>query len=247
MPLIKFCGLTNAEDALAAIEAGADLLGFNFYSKSPRFIQPDACARIVAEISRSGVSPDLLRLGEPGRAGRPRLGLTPSQGERPSYNILLVGVFVNTPAIQVQSILADCGLDLAQLSGDEPPQDLDLLGERGFKAIRSAGGATLAETSAKYPVRSSAPAFLVDATKAGEYGGTGQVADWDQARELARRCPILLAGGLRPENVAEAVRQVRPWGVDTASGIESAPGKKDFQKMMAFAQAVRLAFQEEGC
>ncbi len=206
---VKICGLTSLEDALGAVEAGADLLGFNFYPPSPRCIRPEACARIVEALKRRGTQ------------------------------ATLVGVFVNAGVDEVEATLARCGLDLAQLHGDEPPEALAALGGRAFKALRPADAAGLEQALRDYPPRSGPPAYLVDASVPEKYGGTGRQADWGLARELADRTPVLLAGGLTPADVAAAARQVRPWGVDVASGVEAGPGKKDPDKMKAFVAEVR--------
>ena len=110
---------------------------------------------------------------------------------------------------------------------------LNQLDGKGFKAFRG-----MPESVDGF-IRSEAPAFLVDASVKGVYGGSGVTADWEGAAELAKKYPLLLAGGLTPENVADAVRRVKPWGVDVASGVESAPGEKDAQKMVEFVSAVR--------
>lgn len=203
MTKIKICGIKTVTDALAAIEAGTDYLGFNFYPKSPRFIEKQACAEITLALMR----------------------------EYP--HIKLVGVFVNSSFDEVKEILSSCSLDLAQLHGDETAEMLSVLDGRGFKAFRG-----IPESINGF-AKKEAPAFLVDAAVKGVYGGSGVTADWDDAAELAKKYPLLLAGGLTPENVAEAVRRVQPWGVDVASGVESAPGKKDPSRMKAFVQAVR--------
>ena len=200
---IKICGITSLQDALAAIEAGADYLGFNFYPASPRSISPGACAEISSALIRE--HPQVKR----------------------------VGLFVNMPTDEVRAILDGCSLDLAQLHGDEPPEELAALGTRAFKAFR---GVPLELDGCARP---EAPALLIDAAVQGAYGGTGRTADWEGAAALAKKFPLLLAGGLNPDNVAAAVRQVRPWGVDAASGVESAPGRKDAGRMRAFVQAVR--------
>jgi phosphoribosylanthranilate isomerase len=212
---VKICGLTSLDDSLAAVDAGADLLGFNFYPPSPRYIDRETCALISETLHARG------------------------------YRGVLVGVFVNAGVGQIDDTLNACGLDLAQLSGDEPPGVLAALGQRAFKALRPANAAALAENLALYPARQAEPAWLVDAYRPGEYGGTGAAADWNLARQLAGRAPILLAGGLRPENVAQAARAVRPWGVDVASGVESAPGHKDLEKIKAFIRAVRAVEAEQ--
>lgn len=205
---VKICGITTVDDALAAIDAGADMLGFNFYSQSPRYIMPAACQQIVSRITHH------------------------------ASHITLVGVFVNSPLAEVKAILDDCGLHLAQLHGDEPPEFVEALDGRAFKGLRPT---TLeqAQAEARRFARRGAPALLVDAYRPGTYGGTGQTGDWSLARALAEEYPILLAGGLTPENVAEAVVQVRPWGVDVASGVESNPGHKDALKMRTFVRAAK--------
>ena len=147
-------------------------------------------------------------------------------------HIKLVGVFVNSSIEGIKDILATCSLDLAQLHGDETPEMLDELDGKAFKAFRG-----IPESIDGFS-RSESPAFLVDASVKGMYGGSGVTADWNGAAELAKKYPLLLAGGLTPENVAEAVRLVKPWGVDVASGVESAPGEKDAAKMKAFIKAV---------
>lgn len=202
MTHIKICGITSLEDALAAIDAGADYLGFNFYPASPRYITPEACTQITA----------VLREKHP--------------------QVQLVGVFVNMPVDQIKTIMTDCALRMAQFHGDESPGMLASLSGRAFKAFR---GVPVNVTGY---ARGEAPALLIDSSVKDAYGGTGVTTDWVAAADLAKRFPLLLAGGLTPENVGEAIRQVHPWGVDTASGVESSPGKKDAARMKAFVKAV---------
>jgi phosphoribosylanthranilate isomerase len=203
MTIVKICGIKTLKDALAAIDAGADYLGFNFYPKGVRFIETGTCAEITS----------ILRKEHP--------------------NIRLVGVFVNYSVDEVMNILKTCSLDLAQLHGDETPGMFAQLAPRAFRAFRG-----IPSDLTGYE-RKDVPAFLVDAAVKGMYGGSGVTADWSAAAELAKQYPLLLAGGLTSENVADAVRQVKPWGVDVASGVESAPGEKDALKMSAFVKAVR--------
>ena len=203
MTKIKICGIKTLKDALAATEAGADYLGFNFYPKSVRFIEKNACAEITSVLKR----------------------------EHP--HIKLIGVFVNSSVEEIKDILQTCHLDLAQLHGDETPEVFAQLAPYAFRAFRG-----IPESNEGYK-RSEAPAMLIDAAVKGVYGGSGVITDWIAAAELAKKYPFLLAGGLTPENVADAVRQVQPWGVDVASGVESAPGEKDAEKMSAFVKAVR--------
>ncbi len=203
---IKICGITNLEDAVAAIEAGANLLGFNFYRKSTRYIEPAAARSIVAQIRSGARVPQVI------------------------------GVFVNSSALEIQSIMREVDLDQAQLHGDESVEMLRQI--KGFKAIRPQSLEEAEKQARTYGIEGE-PAVLIDAYRQGEYGGTGQVGDWSLAARIAQQQSILLAGGLTPENVTEAIRQVLPWGVDVASGVESAPGKKDVAKMRAFvAKAV---------
>ena len=202
MTRIKICGIKTVHDALAAMDAGADMLGFNFYPKSPRYISVGRCRDIMSVMRKYG-------------------------------HIMYVGVFVNASTADIRAALDTCGLNLAQLHGDETSEMLNSLYGRAFKAFR---GVPL---NVNGFAREDAPAFLVDASVKGAYGGTGVTADWPAAVELAKQYPLLLAGGLTPENVAEAVRRVRPWGVDVASGVESSPGVKDVNKLHAFVQAVR--------
>ena len=202
MTVIKICGIKTLADGLAAIEAGADYLGFNFYPKSARFIEVQACERMTSVL----------------------------KAEHPS--ITLVGVFVNAPLSDIQYILQTCRLDLAQLHGDEKLQNFIRLAPFAFKAFRG-----VSDYMDEY-IRNDPPAFLIDASVTGKYGGTGITADWQMAASLARRYDFFLAGGLNADNVAEAVRHVQPWGVDVASGVEKAPGVKDAAKMKDFVQAV---------
>jgi len=149
-------------------------------------------------------------------------------------------VFVNSPLEEVRSILEIAQIDLAQLHGDESVHVVEQLHGRGFKALRPTSEAE-AEIDAEWfaPYGPNAPVLLVDAYRKDQYGGTGHVADWSIATKLAQQYPILLAGGLTPDNVAEAIRQVRPWGVDVASGVEVSPGKKDVAKMRLFVDQCR--------
>ena len=213
--IVKICGIKTFEIALAAIEAGADMLGFNFYPPSSRYITPEKCAEIVANL---------------------RLHVTTYKLQATSFTS--VGIFVNQPAGQVREIMEFCNLGLAQLAGDESPEDLAALDGKGFKAVRPSALAE-ADDLLKQFGRQQAPALLVDAQVKGAYGGTGETGDWSLARHLAGQAPILLAGGLNPENVAAAVSAVKPWGVDVASGVESSPGVKDPAKISAFISAAR--------
>jgi phosphoribosylanthranilate isomerase len=202
MTKIKICGIKTVDDALAAMDAGADLLGFNFYPKSPRYINVGQCRDVMSVMRKYG-------------------------------QITYVGVFVNASVAEIRATMETAALTLAQLHGDETSEMIRSLDGRAFKAFRGV------PDRLNGFAREDAPALLVDASVKGAYGGTGMTADWKSAAELAKHIPLLLAGGLTPENVAEAVRQVRPWGVDVASGVESSPGVKNAAKMKAFVQAVK--------
>jgi phosphoribosylanthranilate isomerase len=139
-----------------------------------------------------------------------------------------VGVFVNQGPAEVEALAARAGVAMVQLHGDEAPRDFDAFPLPVLKAIRVEGRASL-DALARWPVRG----FVLDAPSAG-FGGSGITFDWSLARSAAAHHPVLLAGGLTPENVREAIRAVRPWAVDVASGVESAPGMKDPERMARF-------------
>jgi phosphoribosylanthranilate isomerase len=203
---VKVCGITNAEDAMAAVEAGADALGFIFYEKSPRYVEPAVAGRIISEL------PPL---------------------------VMPVGVFVNERLSTVRSVMDICGLAMAQLHGDENASYCHELSRPAMKALRLKDRGSLLAL-AEYQGRGGVRGFVLDAFSEVAYGGTGEVTDWGLAAEVAKSTPVLLAGGLTPDNVAEAIRSVRPYGVDVSSGVESAPGKKDHAKVRAFLDAVRV-------
>lgn len=153
--------------------------------------------------------------------------------------VLPVGVFVNESVEGVRDTMDSCGLALAQLHGDEPSAYCEQVGRPILKALRVRDGIS-ALAIAEYQGRAGVRGFVLDAFSDQAYGGTGTLADWSLAGEIAKTCRILLAGGLTPENVADAVKTVRPYGVDVSSGVESSPGKKDHGRMRAFLQAARL-------
>lgn len=205
MVRVKICGITNVNDALQAVEAGADALGFVFFKESPRYISHDAARKIIEKV--------------------------------PAF-VSTVGVFVNEPAWRVQEIMRITGLDVAQLHGDETPEECCEF-RRAIKAIR-VGKLTDLEPVKKYKVS----AFLLDAYAPDSYGGTGKVFNWDIALEAKEFGNIILAGGLTPDNVADAVRHVRPFGVDVSSGVEADKGIKAHEKVRAFIRNARHALVE---
>jgi len=209
MTQVKICGLTNQVDALFAAEAGANLLGFVFYSKSPRNVAPETVRRLVPDI----------------KSGWPE--------------VLCVGLFVGEPVEFIREMLGFCDLDLAQLHGKEPPRVVSELSGRAFKAIRPRSAAEAEENVVRYATFSSPPDLLIDTYNPDKPGGTGQVGDWSLAARVAVRRRILLAGGLTPSNVVDAIRMVRPWGVDVSSGVEAEPGRKSHRAIGEFIAAVR--------
>ena len=204
MAKIKICGITNLEDALAATDAGADLLGFNFYRPSPRFIEPSSARAIIKQLPMT---------------------------------VMSVGVFVNeSDPRDVARIADEAAVSAIQLHGDESPEYCRALdGRYLIKALR-------VETNFQpaYAAAYQTDAIMLDAFDRNLRGGTGRVIDWSIAadtRQFVKR--LFLAGGLSPENVADAVTTVRPYAVDACSRLESAPGRKDLERVRAFIAAVR--------
>jgi len=150
--------------------------------------------------------------------------------------VTTVGVFVDEDAARVKELAAAVGLDWLQLHGKEAPEYCQGLGRRVIKAFRIQDEKSLAGLAA---YRGAAQAFLLDTYKKGQVGGTGEVFNWDLARQARKYGPIILAGGLTPENVAQAIAAAQPQAVDVASGVEAAPGKKDHVKLRAFVARVR--------
>jgi phosphoribosylanthranilate isomerase len=210
MVKVKICGITNREDALSAVGAGADALGFNFWKGSRRYVAPRAAREIISELP-------------PG--------------------ILCVGVFVNEGApADVVRTAREAGVGAVQLHGDETPEYCAAV--RGFEVIKAlrVRGDFRVERADAYRV----DAILLDAFSDTEPGGTGRTFDWRLAAEARARLPKLyLAGGLTPENVGAAFERVRPYALDVCSGVESAPGRKDGERVRAFVEAARAAEAED--
>lgn len=200
---IKICGITTLEDALVAAEAGADALGFNFYKKSPRCIEPDRAAEIIEQL--------------------------------PPF-IVPVGIFVNEREDKIREIKARTCIQAVQFHGDESPEFCQRFGGRVIKAFQVRDKETL-KTMAHYRVG----AFLLDSYKDDVRGGTGVTFDWHLAVVAKTFGKVILAGGLNPENVAEAVKLVQPYGVDVAGGVERDKGIKDHAKIKKFITEVRRA------
>jgi phosphoribosylanthranilate isomerase len=198
--LVKICGITRAEDAVAAVACGATALGFVFWPHSPRAVDPYR-AREIARLV-------------------------------PPF-VTLVGVFVNQPAALVNAVASLVGLGVVQLHGDETPSVARAVRRPVLKAVTLHAG--LAEAEA-WPANVM---LLVDADDPVRRGGTGETADWEAAASLARTRPVMLAGGLTPDNIVNAVSRVRPFGVDVSSGIERSPGVKDHHRLAALFERLR--------
>ncbi len=203
--LVKICGITNVEDAEAAVQAGADALGFVFFPRSPRFVKIDTAAYIARNI--------------------------------PSH-IWRVGVFINPSEDLLTDAIDACGLTVIQLHGDETPEvcsQVLQLGVQVMKAFRVKDISVMKEVE-----RYRADYVLLDTYMEHAYGGTGAAFNWEIGREIvAKGMKVFLAGGLTPENVANAVRIVRPFGVDVSSGVEHSPGRKDPARLRAFIRAAK--------
>ena len=213
---IKICGITSLTDARKAVAAGADAIGLNFYEKSPRCVAQAEASKIAIDLGGS---------------------------------VRRIGVFVNTELDSIRHTVDETSLDAVQLHGDEAPEHVaHQFGRPIIRARRldHRGVAAIAEDLAACKAAGRIPdAVLVDAFTPGRYGGTGETVSWAglaDYRKWLGDIPLILAGGLTPENVAEAIRTVRPHGVDVASGVESAPGVKSPEKMRLFVQAAREAF-----
>jgi len=213
---IKICGVTTVADALLAAEAGADAIGLNFYAGSPRCISVATAQEIVQALPA---------------------------------DVAKVGVFVNMPVAEVMARADSLQLDWIQLHGDETPEAIAELSPR--RVIRALPcGPNALPTVVAYLERcqklGALPgALLADAAAGTTYGGTGRTADWNQLtppRDWLHDIPLVLAGGLTPDNVAAAIGTVQPDAVDTASGVESSPGKKDLDRVQRFVTAARHAF-----
>jgi phosphoribosylanthranilate isomerase len=210
---IKVCGITNIEDAKAAILAGADALGFIFVESSPRYVSPDKVKEIVAQL--------------------------------PPF-IHFVGVFVDSDPIEVEEIIDYCGLSYVQLHGREDAEYCSKLSYiatpcRIIKAFR-VGSKTLAQDFKPY--EDCVKGFLLDTFVEGQEGGTGKAFDWSLIEQLDLQRPVILAGGLTPDNVTDAVSAVRPFAIDINSGVEDEPGRKNYEKLQSLVKRVAAVDSE---
>jgi phosphoribosylanthranilate isomerase len=211
MVRIKICGVTTPADARFAAEAGADAIGLNFYPQSPRYVAPQQAAEIVRAL--------------------------------PAFTAP-IGVFVGMAIRQVCAVAFQPGLRGVQTYDDEPPTE-DTFPFAHVPAFRVRDAVELdhvrrfVDTAAK--LGRAPAAVLIDSHVEGLMGGTGRAAPWELLKSFDPGVPLILAGGLTPENVAEAIAMVRPWGVDVASGVESSPGIKDSEKVAEFVKNARSA------
>jgi phosphoribosylanthranilate isomerase len=206
---IKFCGFTNPEEVAIACELGVDAIGFNFYPKSPRYLDPRQARPVIEAL-------------HPTTAG--------------------IGLFVDQPFRQAAAISYQLGLRGIQWYAD-PRLNEEVFPFTLLPAFRVKDADTLKEIAILLQIlreQNRLPkAILLDAYSPQAMGGTGHQAPWEILSDFKPGVPIILAGGLMPENIAEAIKVVQPYGVDVASGIESTPGKKDRARMQAFVEAVR--------
>lgn len=213
MTKIKICGITTLDDALFCCAAGVDALGFNFSKASPRFIQPENARRIIEKL--------------------------------PPF-ISCAGIFVEQEPTEINEICELCRLDLAQLHSERYTAEaaVAVTGARVIRAFRTGPDFTIESVKA-FAGKTGFISFLFDAYRPGQPGGTGTVIEKQLAQKIFRETETIgygiLAGGLTPENVAEAVRTIRPYAVDTASGMEESPGRKSHGKILKFVHAVQDA------
>lgn len=214
MTKIKICGITRAEDAHYAAELGADFLGFIFVPDSPRYIDPKRAARIISQVQWSG--------GKGTRHdGRP-------VESQPLY---CVGVFRDASVEEMRRVCGIAGNQYVQLHGNEPDEAVREIGKPAIKGVPVGETVPVVATSAEW--------LLFDTHDAKLGGGTGRPFDWSLLARVPRSKPFFLAGGLTPDNVADAIRAVRPDAIDVATGVESAPGVKDHAKLRKLFERVR--------
>lgn len=219
---IKVCGVTSPDDASLAVEAGADAVGINFFPGSARYVPPREAAPIVGAVGKKAAA---------------------------------VAVFVNETPERIARICEELGIGVVQLSGRETAEDAGRIRYPVIRAVAMGGGQGI-EPFRDYPCSS----FLLDTAVPGKYGGTGISLDWEELGKTfggpvvlsgrkgpsSRDRPWMLAGGLTPENVTEAIMKARPFGVDVASGVETAPGKKDRRKVRDFVENAKVGFRDCG-
>lgn len=235
---VKICGLTEPAHAETCEQVGAEFLGLVFAERSRRRLTVEQARRVTAALSpRVAPCVTTLPLGEGGGwFDRCAAALDQLRGPRP----LVVGVFADQPVTLVNSIAEACDLDLVQLSGDESWEQCLAIKRPVIKSLRVPGESPTVQALLALAEFGTASLCMLDADVPGELGGTGTLADWEAAAQIARSLPLMLAGGLSPENVGEAVARVSPWAVDVSSGVER-DGGKDVERIAAFVRAVKRA------
>lgn len=244
MTFVKICGNRTPADVIAAAEAGADFVGMVF-AESRRKVDTQEAYDMVRALGRSLAEHEFLTPPPAQPHVREEVGEWFRHGSRvlEAYlevkRPLTVGVFADQSFEEINEIVEECGIDLVQLSGDEPWDDCLMIARQTIQVVHvspldsPSGSMALVEPG-------FAIALMLDSAHGPYRGGSGQTFDWEVARQIASRMPMLLAGGLTLDNVAEAVRTVRPWAVDVSSGTET-DGKKDYDRVRAFIAAVREA------
>ncbi len=244
MTYVKICGNRTPDDVLAAAEAGADFVGMIF-ARSSRHIDLEDAQAMVRALGGPLSQQEIFAPPPSLQHGREEVGpwfqhgsqvLTAYLGmKRP----LTVGVFADQPIEEVNALAEEAGVDLVQLSGDETWEDCLLVAKQVIQVLH-VGPVDTPVDPMEHVRPGFALALMLDSAHGPYRGGSGQVFDWEVARRMSARLPIVLAGGLTPENVSEAIARVRPWAVDVVSGTET-DGRKDHDKVRAFVQAVRAA------
>lgn len=241
MTRVKICGIRDVATAIAAAEAGADFIGLMF-AESRRKVTPQECFDVVEALHEFRKQPGTVRIEGPARGdvtARSWFGAWNEAIEETLFRArpLIVGVFADQQVDDVNNIANAANLDLVQLSGGENEDYIEQITLPVFKAVHVGAGVT-AEDIADRAVPGYARAIMLDTASAGARGGTGEAFDWSIAAEAAERLPIMLAGGLTPTNVSEALTLVEPWAVDVSSGVET-DGTKDIAKVQAFIAAAK--------
>lgn len=204
MTEVKICGITNSQDALAALECGAAALGFIFYPPSPRYLKPADAKKIIASLPNK---------------------------------LVKIGVFVNEKPEEIKKVMEYCSLDMIQLHGDESPEYCNQFPASSIiKAF-----ALKNDDDVNQALNYNVAAILIDSRHAGLYGGTGKTSNWEMARRIKDKKPLVLSGGLNAENIAEAMKTIAPNALDINSGVEESPGIKDHKKLRQIFEIIRVS------
>ena len=241
MILVKICGLRDPETALEAAKAGADFIGLMF-AESRRKVTPQECYDIVEALKEKRTQGREVQWDAPQRGDVSAASWYPAWADAIELAVarwrpLIVGVFADQSVSDVNQIADAAGLDLVQLSGGEDDEFVRRIERPVIRVVHVGPQMTVFDINDAAPAGRSA-ALMLDKAKAGARGGTGEALDWEIAGEVGERTPYFLAGGLSPENVAEAIGVAHPWAVDVSSGVET-DGTKDIEKIRAFIRAAK--------